>query len=75
MSLASIPDRLCDELSLCHEGETIGQRLINRELNDLKNIAFWKGVVGEFVGCLLLIVFAVGMGLKQDGTEGPPLLQ
>ncbi|KAI8767908.1 aquaporin AQPAn.G [Biomphalaria glabrata] len=75
MSIASIPDRLRDELSRGHEGETIGQRLINRELNDLKNIAFWKGAVGEFVGCLLLVVFAVGMGLKQDGTEGPPLLQ
>ncbi|KAH9494824.1 Aquaporin-4 [Bulinus truncatus] len=75
MSIASIPDRLRDEINQGYPGETIAQRLINRELSDVKSLAFWKGAVGEFVGCLLLVVFAVGMGLKKEGTPDPPLLQ
>ncbi|XP_055859926.1 aquaporin AQPAn.G-like [Biomphalaria glabrata] len=48
---------------------------LNTEFDDITSISFWRACLAEFVGCLLLCFFAIGMGLHMPGTPEPPLLQ
>ncbi|KAH9505500.1 hypothetical protein Btru_057460 [Bulinus truncatus] len=48
MSMESIQERLRAEIE-GYPGETIAEKLLNRELSDVKSVAFWKSVAGEFM--------------------------
>ncbi|XP_050404853.1 aquaporin AQPAe.a [Patella vulgata] len=52
------------------EGPNCCQTFIMEEMDDLRKPAFWKAVIGEFLGCLFLIFFTVGAGLHEEGTRG-----
>ena len=63
MSLSSIhtPRATAEPQSVAR---VVCTRLMDLELEDLKSAALWKAVVAEFLGCLFLVYFGVGAGLR-----------
>ncbi|XP_046570300.1 aquaporin AQPAe.a-like [Haliotis rubra] len=46
------------------------KKIMAEEVDDLKKPLFWRAVIAEFIGCLLLVLFGVGAGLHVEGTHG-----
>lgn len=47
------------------------QRLIAREVNDVKSLDLWRACLAEFLGTGLLVFLSVGAGLSPEGS--PPV--
>ncbi|XP_005107114.1 lens fiber major intrinsic protein-like [Aplysia californica] len=79
MSVASIPGQLkVDDQPSRTRGRdqrSVWSRVYQRERDDVTQAPLWRAALAEFVGSFLLVVFTVGVGLSEEGTEGVSLLQ
>ncbi|XP_025082059.1 aquaporin AQPAn.G-like isoform X1 [Pomacea canaliculata] len=55
--------------------QTACRRLMAQEFEDLRSGNFWRAVVAEFLGCVLLIYFCVGVGLRAPDDSPSNLLE